>query len=53
MAESTIELAIYLKESVVRGHHVFKRIWTPVVGEILAVDIESGNAQDRYAVAVS
>ena len=53
MAESTRDLAIYLKESVVRGHHVFKRIWTPVVGEILAVDVESGNAEDRYAVAVS
>ena len=27
-------------------------MWTPAVGKILAVDIESGNTEDRYAVAV-
>ena len=30
------EDSILLKESVIRGHHVFKNIWTPRLGEILA-----------------
>ena len=53
MADSTRDLAIYCKESVVRGHHVFKRIWTPVVGEVLTVAREAGNTEDRFAVAVT
>ena len=53
MADSTSDLAIYCKESVVRGHHVFKRIWTPVVGEVLTVAREAGNTEDRFAVAVT
>ena len=34
---------ILLQESVIRGHHVFKEIWTPRLGEILLVQ-EAGNA---------
>ena len=30
-------------ESAVRGHHVFKRIWTPVNGQLLQVRAEIGN----------
>ena len=37
----------------VRGHHVFKRIWTPVVGKALTVAREAGNTEDRFAVAVT
>ena len=32
MAESTRDLAIYLKESVVRGHHAFKRKRSSIEG---------------------
>ena len=39
-------------ESVIRGHHVYKDIWTPFVGEILNVQQEVHNAEDRFAVAV-
>ena len=35
---------ILLQESVIRGHHVFKEIWTPRLGEILLVNQEAGNA---------
>ena len=38
-------------ESAVRGHHVFKRIWTPVNGQLLQVRAETGNERDPYAVA--
>ena len=39
-------------ESVVRGHHVYKSVWTPVSGEELAVVPEAKNSHDRYAVDV-
>ena len=35
------EDSILLQES---GHHVFKEIWTPRLGEILLVNQEAGNA---------
>ena len=38
--------------SVVRGHHVYKKIWTPYVGQMLALQQEIGNVHDRFAVAV-
>ena len=46
------EDAIFLLESVIRGHHIFKEVWTPRLGEILAVRKEVGNAHDRHAVAL-
>ena len=39
--------SILLKESVIRGHHVFKNIWTPRLGEVLLVSQEPGNIHDR------
>ena len=39
-------------ESVIRGHHVYKDIWTPFIGEIRNVQQEVHNAEDRFAVAV-
>ena len=38
--------------SVVRGYHVYKRVWTPVLGEQLSTNQEHGNPEDRYAVSV-
>ena len=46
------EDSILLHESVIRGYHVFKEIWTPRLGEILVVSQEAGNAHDRHAVAL-
>ena len=48
----TADLSAYLMESVVHGHYVFKQVWSPVFGEVLTVDREPRNAEDRYAVAV-
>ena len=39
-------------EFVVRGHHVYKAIWNPVIGEVLVCDQETDNDEDSYAVAV-
>ena len=38
--------------TVIRGHHVYKDIWTPYPGEILTCKEELGNIHDLYAVAV-
>ena len=36
----------------IRGHHVFKEVWTPTQGETLVCASEFGNIHDPYAVAV-
>lgn len=36
----------------VHGHHVYKKIWSPVVGESLSCEREPGNRYNNYAVAV-
>ena len=38
-------------ESVIRGHHVSKIVWTPFVGEVLSLCPESGNEYDRFTVS--
>ena len=40
---------MYCLESVVFGHHICKRVWIPVVGEKLPVDIED---DDPRAVVI-
>ena len=40
------------RRSCIRGYHVCKDKWDPVVGEVLACKRESTNAQDRYVIAV-
>ena len=39
-------------ELCVRGYHVYQRIWTAAVGEVLHCEREPTNSGDRYAVAV-
>ena len=40
------------KDSVVRGHHVYKSGWTPVIGEELNLESEESKKHNEYAVAV-
>jgi len=44
--------SIFLHESVIRGHYIFKGIWTPRTEEIVQVRQEAGNTHDRNAVAL-
>lgn len=39
-------------DSCIRGHHVYKTIWTPSLGESLSLKSESGNSHDRFAISV-
>ena len=42
-----VEIQTYIK-----GHHVYKDIWTPEIGEQLKVRIEPATCVDKYAVYV-
>ena len=46
------EQAIFLYEDVIRGHHVYKAIWSPLCREFLQVAKEPSHPMDRYAVGV-
>ena len=39
-------------ESTIRGHHVYKSLWTPVIGEKLCIQIEEDSAFDDFTVAI-
>ena len=45
-------MATYEKSSVVKGHHVYKFVWTPVIGQELKTKLEEDNEHDKHAVAV-
>ena len=49
---ASVMAAIFCKESVVRGHHVYKAVWIPFVGEILDARREDENSHDRHSVAL-
>ena len=42
----------FLLASVVRGHHVYKSVWMPHLGEHLPVHPEMGNNHDKYAFSI-
>ena len=42
----------YEVNSCVRGHHIYKNIWTPYIGEYLNCEKEANNPEDPYAVAM-
>ena len=52
MASAGERQHVFVKDSVIRGHHVSKKHWTPQIREKLIVSQESGNRHDRRAVAV-
>lgn len=52
MSIGDTEDSIFLYESVIHGHHVFKDVWNPRLGEILLVKREAGNHHDRHTVAL-
>ena len=46
------EDSILLRDGIICGHHVFREIRTPQLGEILLVSQEAGNVHDRCVVAL-
>ena len=47
-----ITMETFERELCVRGYHVYQRIWTAAVGEVLHCEREPTNSRNRYAVAV-
>ena len=47
-----ITMETFKRELCVRGYHVYQRIWTAAVGEVLHCEREPTNSRDRYTVAV-
>ena len=44
--------SIVYVESVIRGQHIYKSIWNPIIGEDLEVCSEPDNVHDRRAVCL-
>ena len=40
------------RESCIHGHHIYKEIWNPCLGEDLQCERDPHNVVDRYSVAV-
>ena len=38
----------YVMESVVRGHHVYKSVWHPVLGEQLTLERENSSRVAKF-----
>ena len=45
-------MEIFETESCIRGFHIYKDMWSPLVGEQIRCIREDDNLRDRYAVAV-
>ena len=45
-------MEVYEVDSIVRGYHVFKEIWTPFIGEDLEYKRDASNIRDAYAVGI-
>ena len=52
MASLTDEEVVYLHESIVRGHHIYTRVWSPTTGKKLKLTCEEENEHDRFAVCL-
>ena len=52
MAERADFTFTFEYESMIRGHHIYKSIWTPIVGETLSLISGDTNEHDVYAVGL-
>ena len=46
------ELQASTLKSVIHGHHIYKQIWWPLVGEILTLEREEGNNHEKFTVSL-
>ena len=50
--DGSLMVHLHTLNSVVRGHHIYKDIWTPMIGEELVCRWEVGNIYDLHTVAI-
>ena len=43
---------VLLYESMICGHHIYKNVWSLILGEIMSVDREHRNLYDRHAICL-
>ena len=48
-----MDIGVLVVESMVRGYHVYKDVWSAAVGQRLPCKQERGNPHDPYAIAVT
>ena len=46
-------MGAYEFHSVVRGHHVYKTVWTPIIDKMLQVAWENTSEHNEYAIAIT
>ena len=51
-AKIKIAMEEYTMESVIRGHHIYKSIQHPILGEQLTLEREDENSHNRHTVSV-
>ena len=42
----------YEKTSMIRGHHIYKSVWTPIIEEQLVLEAQDDNEYSKYAIGV-
>ena len=47
-----VSLSYFEVDGMIRGFHIYKNIWEPVIGEELQCSLDDGNLHDPFAVAV-
>ena len=47
-----LDMASYKKTSAIRGHHIYKSIWVPVIVEESSIQWEDSNIHDKHAITV-
>lgn len=52
MEESQEELEEHMHQSMIRGHHIYRDIWSPYTGERLTLQHEDSITHDRHAVCL-
>ena len=43
---------MYTVETVVRGYHMYKKVWDATIGQVLPCQKEHGKVHDPYAITV-
>ena len=46
------DVTSFTTTSYIRGYHAYKEQWNPFTGEVLPLEREPENAEDRFAVAI-
>ena len=52
MAATATAAAAYEWESVIRGHHIYESIWSPVIGKFLCCKHKINSDEDPYATYI-